>query len=186
MITAVCISGTRELRKNKGIQGGVPRNSYRDSSILFTRTTSQSPRMRETLATVAITRGNSRSVFSFVGLLRNITIHTLTELQRIFPLSYCNSGVIPLKYAYLPFSSILGILIVRSFPAAVISSKSNSSRHRLVPRDRAGCGFKICFLRIPCRDQLCQKHRTDGRSEKRSGGLGRRVPRGTGGRRKSG
>ena len=34
--------------------------------LLFTRTTSQSPRLRETLATVAITRGNSRSVFSLV------------------------------------------------------------------------------------------------------------------------
>ncbi len=32
--------------------------------ISFTRTTSQSPRLREILATVAITRGNSRSVFS--------------------------------------------------------------------------------------------------------------------------
>ena len=95
------------------------------TAFLFTRTTSQSPRLRETLATVAITRGNSRSVFSLVRLLWNMTIHALTELQRIFPLSYCNSGVIPLKYAYLPFSSILGILIVRSFPAAVISSKSN-------------------------------------------------------------
>ena len=35
-------------------------------SPFFTRTTSQSPRLRETLATVAITRGNSRSVFSLV------------------------------------------------------------------------------------------------------------------------
>ena len=52
-------------------------------------------------------------------------IHALPGLQWIFPESYCNSGVIPLKYAYLPFPSILGILIVRSFPAAVISSKSN-------------------------------------------------------------
>ena len=32
----------------------------------FTRTTRQSPRLRETLVTVAIIRGNSRSVFSFV------------------------------------------------------------------------------------------------------------------------
>ena len=32
----------------------------------FTQTTSQSPRLRETLATVAITRGNSRSMFSLV------------------------------------------------------------------------------------------------------------------------
>ena len=52
-------------------------------------------------------------------------VHALSGLQWIFPESYCNSGVIPLKYAYLPFPSILGILIVRSFPAAVISSKSN-------------------------------------------------------------
>ena len=37
--------------------------------FLFTRTTSQSPRLRETLATVAITRGNSRSVFSLVDLI---------------------------------------------------------------------------------------------------------------------
>ena len=34
--------------------------------FVFTRTTSQSPRLRETLSTVAITRGNSRSVFSLV------------------------------------------------------------------------------------------------------------------------
>ena len=34
--------------------------------VFFTRTTSQSPRLRETLATVAITRGNSRSEFSLV------------------------------------------------------------------------------------------------------------------------
>ena len=33
----------------------------------FTRTTSQSPRLRETLAVVAIRRGNSRSMFLFVG-----------------------------------------------------------------------------------------------------------------------
>ena len=33
---------------------------------LFTRTTSQSLRLRKTLATVTITRGNSRSVFSIV------------------------------------------------------------------------------------------------------------------------
>ena len=32
--------------------------------ISFMRTTSQSPCLREILATVAITRGNSRSVFS--------------------------------------------------------------------------------------------------------------------------
>ncbi len=32
----------------------------------FMRTTSQSPCLRETLVTVAITRGNSRSVFSLV------------------------------------------------------------------------------------------------------------------------
>ena len=50
-------------------------------------------------------------------------VHAPPGLQWIFPESYCNSGVIPLKYAYLPFPSILGILIVRSFPAAVISSK---------------------------------------------------------------
>ena len=34
--------------------------------FLFTRITGQSPHLRETLATVAIIRGNSRSVFSFV------------------------------------------------------------------------------------------------------------------------
>ena len=34
--------------------------------VFFTQTTSQSPRLHETLATVAITRGNSRSVFSLV------------------------------------------------------------------------------------------------------------------------
>ena len=32
-------------------------------------------------------------------------VHALPGLQWIFPESYCNSGVIPLKYAYLPFSS---------------------------------------------------------------------------------
>ena len=41
--------------------------------LLFTRTTSQSPRLRETLATVTITRGNSRSVFSLV--LKGILIY---------------------------------------------------------------------------------------------------------------
>ncbi len=38
-------------------------------------------------------------------------VHALPGLQWIFPESYCNSGVIPLKYAYLPFPSILGITI---------------------------------------------------------------------------
>ena len=37
-------------------------------SFLFTRTTSQSPCLRETLAAVAITRGNSRSVFLLVPI----------------------------------------------------------------------------------------------------------------------
>ena len=36
--------------------------------ISFTRTTSQSPCLREILATVVITRGNSRSVFSLVSM----------------------------------------------------------------------------------------------------------------------
>ncbi len=58
-------------------------------------------------------------------LVIEANVHALPGLQWIFPESYCNSGVIPLKYAYLPFPSILGILIVRSFLAAVISSKSN-------------------------------------------------------------
>ena len=39
---------------------------FSNKKFLFTRTTSQSPRLHETLATVAITRGNSRSVFSLV------------------------------------------------------------------------------------------------------------------------
>ena len=39
---------------------------FLNKKFLFTRTTSQSPRLHETLATVAITRGNSRSVFSLV------------------------------------------------------------------------------------------------------------------------
>ena len=37
-----------------------------EARSLFTRTTSQSPRLRETLATVAITKENSQSVFSLV------------------------------------------------------------------------------------------------------------------------
>ena len=37
-------------------------------SFLFTRTTSQSPCLRETLAAVAITRGNSRNVFLLVPI----------------------------------------------------------------------------------------------------------------------
>ena len=45
--------------------------------------------------------------------------------------------------------------------------EKNSSCHRLLPRDRAGGGFKICFLRIPGRDQLRQKCGPDGRSEKK-------------------
>jgi hypothetical protein len=40
--------------------------THNQGTFLFTRTTSQSPRLRETLATAAITRGNSRSVFSLV------------------------------------------------------------------------------------------------------------------------
>ena len=35
--------------------------------ISFMRTTSQSPRLHKTVVTVAITRGNSRSVFSLAG-----------------------------------------------------------------------------------------------------------------------
>ena len=37
-----------------------------EAAFLFTRTTSQSPRLRVTLAPIAITRGESRSVFSLV------------------------------------------------------------------------------------------------------------------------
>ena len=41
---------------------------YRSRIVsFFTRTTRQSPRLRETLAVVAIRRGNSRSMFLFVG-----------------------------------------------------------------------------------------------------------------------
>ena len=49
---------------------GIGRSGFchsHEQRFLFTRTTSQSPRLREPLAPVAITRGNSRSVFSLVA-----------------------------------------------------------------------------------------------------------------------
>ena len=65
----ICMTTRALLRVNLRGAFFVLKNISRQSTSgkqWITRTTSQSPRLRETLATVAITRENSQSVFSLV------------------------------------------------------------------------------------------------------------------------
>ena len=125
--------------KNPGII--IPR------AFLFMRTTNQSPRLRETLATVAITREKPRIVFSLVDIIKNFTLNRILQNLRFRNFRLFETAIAPrpgFLYCCICTSSLCFSFSSLKIPRTITTPRTNVSA--------SATGWHNCSPRIPNAD----------------------------------